>query len=59
MVLNETSNIKINSNIFKVKLVEDMHGHKRVVIPREVGICKVNMVGDSSSDKENSGWDDE
>lgn len=45
LVLNETFNVEINDNVFSVKLVEDMHGPKRTVVPnlnKDVGCNGIN-----------------
>lgn len=51
MVLNETFNVGINKNIYHVKLIEDMHGPKRIVIPKET-VEKVQ-------DRDESNWNSE
>lgn len=47
LVLNEIFNVDINDNIYRVKLVEDMHGPKRIVIPTKTEINEPD--GDDSS----------
>lgn len=34
MVLNESVNVEINEHIYGLKLVEDMHGLKRIFVPK-------------------------
>lgn len=34
MGLNEAFNIEIHNNVYRVKIVEDMHGPKRIVVPK-------------------------
>lgn len=50
MNLNETFNVDVNNKIYRVKLVEDMHGPKRIFIPKVDSI--VNETEDSGSDGE-------
>lgn len=38
MVLNETFNMEINDNIYRIKMVDDMHEPKYIIIPKEVGV---------------------
>lgn len=35
MVLNESFNVEVNKHVYGVKLVEDMHGPKRLVVLKE------------------------
>lgn len=36
LVLNETINVDINDHVYSIKLVEDMHGPKRLYVPTEL-----------------------
>lgn len=54
MGLNEAFNIEINNNVYRVKIVEDMHGPKRIVVPKTWGEGKNNGVLESSLDKEHA-----
>lgn len=35
LVLNETFNVEVNNNVFKIKLVEYSYGPKWIIIPKE------------------------
>lgn len=59
-MLNGTFNICINDNIYRVKLVEDMHGPKRIVIPMETKIHEPDGDDNNFSSNEGGGmWDQE
>lgn len=35
MVLHETMNVEVNDKIYRIKLLEDMHGPKKIVVPKD------------------------
>ena len=53
--LNETFNIEINRRIYRVKLVEYLHGPKRIVVPKMAR--EVNESEEFDSDGEDGVWD--
>lgn len=55
MNLNETFNVDVNNKIYRVKLVEDMHGPKRIFIPNVDSM--VSETEDSGSDEDDDAWD--
>ncbi|XP_058741575.1 uncharacterized protein LOC131613953 [Vicia villosa] len=50
MVLNETFNLEVNKHVYGIKLVEDMHGPKRIVVPQA---SKKDDIAEVSSEEEN------
>lgn len=55
MNLNETFNVDVNNKIYRVKLVEDMHGPKMIFIPNVDSM--VSEIEDSGSDEDDDAWD--
>lgn len=53
--LNETFNIEINRRIYRVKLVEYLHGPKRIMVPKVAR--EVNESKEFDSDGEDGVWD--
>lgn len=57
---NETINIEVNDHIYRIKLVEDMHGTKCIVVPSL--LKKVDNSEDSflkEKDEEVSAWSED
>lgn len=54
MILNESINIGVNDNTYSIKLVEYMHGPKRIVVPKE---WHEGILNESSSEMEEGEWE--
>lgn len=49
LVLNQTFNVEVNNNVYMIKLVEDNHILKRIVISKEI---KTDKVTDEESEQD-------
>ncbi|XP_058761119.1 uncharacterized protein LOC131634461 [Vicia villosa] len=54
LVLNETINVEINDQVYQIKLVKDMHGPKRIIVPNE---CNKDDPSEDSNSEEKDGED--
>ncbi|XP_058775700.1 uncharacterized protein LOC131649953 [Vicia villosa] len=70
MNLNESINVGVNENFYSIKLVEDMHGPKRLVASGEASSCGQRSCssetaddsweeGDTEADEEDGEWSSE
>lgn len=53
MVLNESFSLEVNEYVYGIKLVEDMHGLKQIVIPQDSK--KVDVLDESSEEEDEWG----
>lgn len=56
MVLIETLNMEINDNIYRIKMVDDMHEPKHIVIPKEVEGGGSHENSSSEEDEDDGVW---
>lgn len=57
LVLNETINIEIKNHIYRIKLVDDMHGLKHIIMKDDSSIAKdTSMEEEEDNDEEGSVW---